>query len=34
VTANTDPAQAQEWLRQNNLIHGGLIGIGEVLALA
>jgi hypothetical protein len=34
VTANTDPAQAQEWLRQNNLIHGGLIGIGVVLALA
>ena len=28
---NTDPAQEQEWLRQNNLIYGGLIGIGVVL---
>jgi hypothetical protein len=26
-----DPAQVQEWLRQNNLIYGGLIGIGVVL---
>jgi len=34
VTANTDPAQEQEWLRQNNLIYGGLVGIGVVLALA
>jgi hypothetical protein len=31
VTVNTDPAQEQEWLRQNNLIYGGLIGIGVVL---
>jgi hypothetical protein len=31
VTVNTDPAQEQEWLRQNNLICGGLIGIGVVL---
>jgi hypothetical protein len=28
---NADPAQEQEWLRQNNLIYGGLIGIGVVL---
>ena len=28
---NTDPEQEQEWLRQNNLIYGGLIGIGVVL---
>ena len=28
---NTDPAQEQEWLRQNNLIYGGLVGIGVVL---
>jgi ABC-type amino acid transport system permease subunit len=28
VTVNTDPAQEQEWLRQNNLIYGGLILIG------
>jgi hypothetical protein len=26
-----DPAQVQEWLRQNNLIYGGLIGIGVVM---
>jgi hypothetical protein len=32
VTVNTDPEQDQEWLRQNNLIYGGLIGIGVVLA--
>jgi len=31
VTVNTDPEQEQEWLRQNNLIYGGLIGIGVVL---
>jgi hypothetical protein len=26
-----DPRQVQEWLRQNNLIHGGLIAIGVAL---
>ena len=26
-----DPAQQQEWLRENNLIYGGLIGVGVVL---
>ena len=26
-----DPEQVQEWLRQNNLIYGGLIGIGVVM---
>jgi hypothetical protein len=26
-----DPAQQQEWLRENNLIYGGLIGAGAVL---
>lgn len=26
-----DPGQQQEWLRQNNLIYGGLIGGGVVL---
>lgn len=26
-----DPEQEQEWLRQNRLIYGGLIGIGVVL---
>jgi hypothetical protein len=26
-----DPEQMQEWLRQNNLIYGGLIGIGVVM---
>jgi hypothetical protein len=26
-----DPEQIQEWLRQNNLIYGGLIGIGVVM---
>jgi uncharacterized membrane protein len=26
-----DPGQEQEWLRQNNLIYGGLIGVGVVL---
>jgi hypothetical protein len=26
----SDPAQEQEWLRQNNLIYGWLIGIGVV----
>jgi hypothetical protein len=31
VTVNTDPEQEQEWLRQNILIYGGLIGIGVVL---
>ncbi len=27
----TDPAQQQEWLRQNNLMYGGLIGVGAVI---
>jgi hypothetical protein len=31
VTVNTDPELEQEWLRQNNLIYGCLIGIGVVL---
>jgi hypothetical protein len=26
-----DPKQVQEWIRQNNLIYGGLIGIGVVM---
>jgi hypothetical protein len=26
-----DPRQVQEWLRQNNLIYGGLIAIGVAL---
>jgi len=26
-----DPRQQQEWLRQNNLMYGGLIGIGVVI---
>jgi hypothetical protein len=26
-----DPAQEQEWLRQNNLIFGALIGVGVVM---
>ncbi|MPZ50581.1 MAG: hypothetical protein GEU75_15005 [Dehalococcoidia bacterium] len=26
-----DPEQEQEWLRQNNLIYGGLIGIGVIM---
>lgn len=26
-----DPVVVQEWLRQNNLIYGGLIGIGVVM---
>jgi hypothetical protein len=29
--AAKDPAQEQEWLRQNNLAYGGLIGIGVVM---
>jgi hypothetical protein len=31
VTVKVDPAQEQEWLRQNNLIYGALIGIGVVM---
>jgi uncharacterized membrane protein len=31
VTVRADPAQEQEWLRQNNLIYSGLIGIGVVM---
>jgi hypothetical protein len=26
-----DPEQTQEWIRENNLIYGGLIGIGVVM---
>jgi hypothetical protein len=26
-----DPAQQQEWLRENNLIYGGLIGAGLII---
>ena len=26
-----DPRQVREWLRQNNLIYGGLIGIGVII---
>jgi hypothetical protein len=29
--AQAGPEQIQEWLRQNNLIYGGLIGIGVVM---
>ena len=28
---NVDPKQEQEWIRQNNLAYGGLIGIGVVM---
>jgi hypothetical protein len=31
VTMKEDPEQEQEWLRQNNLIYAGLIGIGVVM---
>jgi hypothetical protein len=31
VTGNEDPRQVQEWLRQNNLIYGGLIAIGVAM---
>jgi hypothetical protein len=31
VTVNEDPQQVQEWLRQNNLIYGGLIAIGVAI---
>jgi len=29
--ASREPAQQQEWIRQNNVIHGGLIAVGLVL---
>src|SRR5436305_11038554 len=29
--ASQEPAQQQEWIRQNNVIHGGLIAVGLVL---
>jgi hypothetical protein len=31
VAVKADPEQLQEWLRQNNLIYGGLIGIGVLM---
>ena len=31
VTVKEDSEQDQEWIRQNNLIYGGLIGIGVVM---
>jgi hypothetical protein len=31
VTVNVDPKQEQEWIRQDNLAYGGLIGIGVVM---
>jgi hypothetical protein len=31
VTVKEDPGQVQEWLRQNNLNYGGLIGIGVLM---
>jgi ABC-type sugar transport system permease subunit len=30
-SAAADPAQQEEWIRQNNLIHAGLIGIGTIM---
>ncbi len=31
MTVKEDPEQEQEWLRQNDLIYGSLIGVGVVM---
>ncbi|HET6750226.1 MAG TPA: hypothetical protein VFL71_13305 [Actinomycetes bacterium] len=31
MTVRQDPAQEQEWLQENNVIYGALIGVGVVM---